>query len=184
MIKAIVISGLICSGKTTLANHYSNKYHWDKISFGSYIKSIAEKRQVPQNRHNLQHIGYEVFKNNDPRDFLIQVINFNKPNSYIHIYDSIRHLDMLSEVQKYYEDALIFYIKVDENIRYDRYIKKYGENITFPQFKKINEHPIEKGISEMVSKSDYIFDGSRKTNDLIDEVNSILKNHGYIDHEI
>lgn len=176
----IVISGLICSGKTTLANHYCNKYHWDKISFGSYIKSIAEKRQVPLNRYNLQQIGYEVFKNTDPRDFLIQVIKFNKPNSHIHVHDSVRHLDMLSEVKKYYEKIITFHIITDENIRYDRYIKKYDENITFSQFKKIDDHPIEKGIPEMISKSDYKLDGSKKTNDLITEVDSILKNQKYI----
>jgi len=180
MSKAIVFSGLICSGKTTLADHYCAQYQWDKISFGSYIKNIAEKRQVSLSRHNLQQIGYEIFKNTDPHDFLRQVINFNKPVSHIHIYDSIRHLDILSEVREYYEDTVVFYLNVDENIIYKRYIDKYNVDISYSEFKKIIEHPIEKGIVQMIDFSDYILDSSKATVEVIDEVDVILEKHGFL----
>lgn len=179
MKKAIVFCGQICSGKTTLADYYCKRYQWDKISFGQYIKNIAEERQVSINRHNLQKIGYKMYKTNDPRDFLIQTIRFNKPTHDIHAHESIRHLTILFEVQKYYEDTITFFIEVSDCILYERYVKKYNEDITYPQFKKIINHPIEKEILNMKEKSNYILDGSIKLSNLIDIINSILNENGY-----
>jgi len=177
---AIVFIGQICSGKSTLAKYYCNAHHWSQISFGSYIKDLAEKKQIDPNRQNLQQIGYEVFKNTRPRDFLINVINFNQPKSGIHVYDSIRHLDILSEVKNHYKKTIVFYLDVDENIIHKRYIQKYDKNIPHYDFIKIIEHPIEKGIKNMKTISDYVLDANNNTENVIEEVNTILNNNKII----
>lgn len=183
MKKAVAFCGYICSGKTTLTDYFCDKYKWDKISFGKYIKSLS-KNQLSQNRKTWQDIGYKIFKNTTPNDFLIQVIKFNESKSKIHVYDSIRHLDILFEVRKYYDETIVFYLKTNEIDLYERYIKKYDDGITYSQFEKMNRHPIEKEISDIIHHSDYILDGSKPKDDLILEVNLILEKLNYFNQGI
>lgn len=178
MKKAVAFCGYICSGKTTLTDYFCNKYNWDKISFGKYIKSIS-KYQSSQSRQIWQDIGYKVFKNIPSYDFLMQVIKFNDPKSNIHVYDSIRHLDILAEVRKYYDGVIVFYLKVNECELYERYVMKYKDGVTYSQFKKMNQHPIEKEISEIIHKSDYVLDGSKQKDDLISEVHTNLEKSNF-----
>ncbi|MFH2111414.1 MAG: hypothetical protein ABIJ47_09170 [Candidatus Bathyarchaeota archaeon] len=182
---AVVFLGNICSGKTTLSNHFINKYPWDEISFSKYIKNIADAQNQSRNRENLQRIGYEVFLNTDPRTFLLKVIKFNKPKTRTHVYDSIRHLSILSEVEKYYDKNIIFFIDVDKKILFRRYINKYHQKISYSEFNKnIINHLVEREINELKEKSDFVLDGSNTIDEMILKVESKLVEHDYLDHII
>ncbi|MFH2111417.1 MAG: AAA family ATPase [Candidatus Bathyarchaeota archaeon] len=180
MIKAIVFNGLICAGKTTLAKHLCNEYGWDRISFGDYISHIADKNKSSKSRKSLQDIGYDLYNKYSCYVFLKNVIDYHNPSSDVHIYDSIRHPDLLFEVKNYYSKTTSFYLNLSECKRYERYVKKYNDGKTFDQFKEINNHPVEKDILRLLAYSDHQIDETLQIKEIINKVKLILKKEKYL----
>jgi len=181
MVKAIVFNGFICAGKTTLANHLNTEYGWDKISFGDYVKYIADKTQSPKSRKSLQDIGYNLFTKYPCNVFLKKVIDFENPNSDVHIHDSIRHPDMLSELNNYYSHVVVFYLNISDCDRYKRYVKKYNDGKTFTQFKEYDKHPVEKDIPKLMVYSKYKLDETKQVRKLVSKIKLILKKERFLE---
>lgn len=174
---AVVFIGQICSGKSTLSKHYSDSKQWGRISFSRYIAEITQDRNLESNRSNLQKIGKEIFEKTEPKEFLLDVIKYNNPKNNIHIYENIRHKEILYEVKKYYEKTISFYLDVKMENLYNRFINKSGIEITYDKFIEILNNPIEKGIMPLKDYVDYVLDANDECKILIDEIDEILKNH-------
>ena len=134
MKKGVSLCGRICSGKTTIAKELCKKHKFSRISFGDYLRGILNKQKKSDTRENLQKIGLEIIKKGDYKNFLIRTINCNKPIYGTHVYDSIRHIEMIKEANKIYDDFIIIFLESDLKTRYKRYLLKndkisYNDNL-------------------------------------------------------
>lgn len=80
MNKSIIIIGNISSGKSTLAKSVQELIPKSQIaSFGAYLKSYCEERDLTYDREFLQNLG-QKFIDENPEKFLKQVVDFSMPS--------------------------------------------------------------------------------------------------------
>jgi len=65
----VAFAGAIGSGKTALSKRVAELLHWPRVSFGDYIRKIAEKNgQDPKDRGVLQKLGQALVTWASPSD--------------------------------------------------------------------------------------------------------------------
>lgn len=161
MLKAVAICGHICSGKSSFINHVSSLHEWNVISFGKYIRHLASIKGVSLTRANYQALGHETLLERGPDCFLSDVIQFNQPLSNIHLYDGIRHTSIIEALQRIYQNTLVIYLNACDDQRYHRFIGRASHDdpsLTYGEFLKLSEHPIEYGISAISTIADCVID--------------------------
>jgi dephospho-CoA kinase len=163
MEKAIAICGHICAGKTAVTTFLTETYHWNVVSFGNYVKHVAQLRGLPATRRVYQELGQQLFEESGPTEFLEAVISFDQPSSKVHLYDSIRHPAIVSEVRNKYAQTAIIYLDTNAEKRYDRYLARQAPQdpkLTFENFLQLSQQPVERGISEIGASADLVIDGA------------------------
>ena len=176
MKRAILICGHICSGKSFVIDQLVKAYQWDVISFGKYIKHLAWVKKLPATRESYQILGQQVFEELGPNKFLANVIQFNKPSSPVHLFDGVRHLPMLEAIRQHYQNTLVIYLNVSDEIRFKRYKIRAAQGdpaLTYEEFLKLSEQPVERGISEIKKLADLQIDGTASLQGIIDKIEKI-----------
>lgn len=133
-------------------------------------------------RESYQKIGYELFTRLGAK----KLLNLVMGNSDIKIlqkviFDGVRHISVLREIKNISNSVKVIFLEANESIRYFRYCdrKSTGTNVSLDDFRKIDNHPIEQGIQELLKHADHIIDAS-KSFDLVNrEVSRILKMAGF-----
>src|ERR1700730_2880620 len=71
----VAFSGPIGAGKSTISQKVADTLHWPRVSFGDYIKKIAQENgEDPENRAVLQRLGQALVLA-DVDDLVNQVLN-------------------------------------------------------------------------------------------------------------
>lgn len=179
MKKGISFSGKICSGKTHLANIFCDRYKWDKMSFRIYLTHLLNQEGKKDSRENLQNLGKKITDKGSFSDFLLKTIQYNNPKGKVHVFDSIRHIEIIEEARKLYDVFITIYIEADDKIRYERYLKKHGQ-IDYDKFIKISDHPIEINIHRLKQIADFTITNETKTEDVVLIIEEQLRRTGYI----
>lgn len=97
---AIVVSGSPGSGKSTLANNLAHHLGWLSVSFGQYVRSIAERRQITPTRGNLQELGESLASQGWSR-FSIEVLNyFGWSRGLGVVIEGVRHIEVFEALQE------------------------------------------------------------------------------------
>lgn len=167
---SIIISGEICSGKSTLAKELSKKVNVPIASFGSYLTHYCSQHNVESTRRNLQDVG-ESFIQKDPKAFLMEVIKFSGGNSYQLIFEGVRHKVILAEIISLSSATKLIYLETPEPIRHQRYNSRDGQNhIDIDSFRAKCNHPVEQDIKLLKPKANLILDGSKKIDELVETI--------------
>ena len=178
MPKAMAICGHICSGKSRVINHLSNEYRWAVISFGNYVKHLAQRECLPATRDSYQALGQKLLEGKGPKQFLLDVIEFHNPTSPLHLFDGVRHTSIIDELRQMYEGLSIIYLQVSDAVRYERFLKRRKKDeplFSLTEFLALSEHPIERGISAIASVADQSIDGSTSFAQVLAKVKSLLE---------
>ena len=141
----IAISGLMCSGKTTMANIIKELNNEYKIySFSQKIKIMAQELFDMQSgfkdRSSLIDIA-DKMREIDPDVWAKYIIKQTKDNSFC-IIDDLRFQNELNLLIKE-KDWIFIVINIDDNIRLDRIKNLYPNNYN-DHIKNMN-HSSEKG---------------------------------------
>ena len=176
--QAIAICGHICSGKSEIINYLSHEHGWNVISFGSYVKYVAQDECLPATRDSYQTLGQKLFKERGPKQFLLDVIEFHGPTSLTHLFDGVRHTLIIDELRQMYAGLFVVYLHVSDAVRYERFLKRRKENeplLSVAEFLRLSEHPIEKGISDIAGVADQSIDASVPLAQVLAEIKSPLE---------
>ena len=183
MAKAIAVCGHICSGKSYVISYLAEKYGWNVISFGKYIRHLAATRGVSPSRDIYQVLGQEVFDERGAPQFLRDVVQFNQPVSSIHLFDGVRHMPMIEAIRQIYSDTFVVYLNVNTYERYRRFKMRAGEgdpSLAYEEFERLSNHPVEQGISEILNIADFSIDASTSDRNVVTEIEKALINNGFI----
>jgi dephospho-CoA kinase len=179
--RAIAICGLIASGKSSIANYLSDLYEWDIVSFGDYVRYEAKERNLEPSRETYQSLGEELFRSRGGLRFLRDVIGFQKPRSSIHLFESIRHVEVIEAVKKEYHQTLVIYISLSDQERYKRFVARSNQAVlTYDNFMDMSYRPIEQGIPAIAAIADFVVDGSVSLSELIKDVETVLVARNYL----
>ncbi|MBS4064067.1 MAG: nucleoside monophosphate kinase [Chitinophagaceae bacterium] len=174
--KSIIVLGQIGSGKTTVARQLSSSANIPMVSFGEYLRYyLKDVLKIEINRKNLQDTGQALIEN-DPVEFLNNVISFNTFDPKEIIFDGVRHKTILESLKKISKKVVIICVDVPDNIRLKRVVNRddgIDANSAAKLFNVANAHPVEKEIKEMMRDCDYHIDNSKEIENLIAQLNSI-----------
>lgn len=157
MRRAIVVCGLICSGKSTIVKSLSVEYGWDIISFGNYVRHVGLHQDGIFRRRDLQQLGILLLNSCGAEAFLSDVIQFAEPKSDTHVFDGVRHMLIVNAIRKRYESSLIVFTSASVEQRYGRCISRsrIGDPIlSVQEFSLLDSHKIEIGTREIEQEAD------------------------------
>lgn len=177
MPKSISICGLICSGKSSVVAELHNLHNWDIISFGRYVREIANLRGLSPTREIYQVLGNELVNALGATKFLANVVDANQPKSNIHLFDGVRHTSILDSMRQIYETNIVIYLELSDSLRFERYKSRSAigdETISFEQFLEISQHPVERGIVDIRSQSDLRVDVANDLSQIVNRINDYL----------
>ncbi|HXD31597.1 MAG TPA: AAA family ATPase [Pyrinomonadaceae bacterium] len=159
--KVIAVCGQIGSGKSSIIRELSKSYAWDTVSFGAYIKSqIAADHPT---RTDYQTLGEMLFATRGPKGLLEDAIKFSNPSSDSLLIDGVRHVSILSELRKIYNDPIVIFLEVVDRVRYERFTgrDKTEPTMSYAKFLDMCRHPIEQGIVAISEIADIVIDANR-----------------------
>ena len=116
----LAFSGRIASGKTALSEQVALSLGWPRVAFGDYVRSVAQSRQLPESRAELQALGATLIEEQGWEQFCRSVLGQAnwKPGMSL-VIDGIRHAEAVSALRLLVAPAevLLVLIQADTAIR-------------------------------------------------------------------
>lgn len=167
----LTFSGPIASGKSALSNKLAQTFHWSRVSFGDYVRAIANARRMPKTREVLQAIGTELVTS-DLEGFCNAVL---EQASWQHgqplIIDGIRHIEVLKTLQKLVAPMKLFlvFITIDEVIQANRLIEREPNELLALQALELDATEQQVG-AYLKDTADFVVDGSRSVEEASQDI--------------
>jgi adenylate kinase family enzyme len=172
-------AGSIASGKSTLSIEVALSLKWQRVSFGDYVRTVAQHQGLGESREVLQTVGASLV-NRGIEQFCSSVlaqVNW-KPGQPL-VVDGIRHAEVVSTLHRLVTPSklLLVFLAVNESIREARLIEKgltYCEDL-----QQIETHSTEVQVQTVLSKmADLTVDSTRKIEELVKEIVTWVQQKG------
>lgn len=164
------------AGKSTVAKFLQQSLNIPIVSFGGYLVNYAEKNNLLPTRDVLQDIGNSLVRE-DPVAFLKSVFAYANISSDSAIVEGIRHRSIIENLRHIAEKVALIYIDLDVQTRYERYCsgqKASDTVISFEEFIKKDNHPVESEIESLKLHSQIISGSDEQSNaSILDQLNSL-----------
>lgn len=165
---SIIIVGKIASGKTTLANELSKRLNATIISFGGYLRHIAQDKGLKPERNVLQTIGLEMINTRSPHQFVNDVVLFGLEEpchqDSLLIFEGVRHISVLNEIREISRNSIVIYIELDGERLLKNAINRDGGDSQ--SAKRFLNHRVESEISELKDEADYVLSNMASEKDI------------------
>lgn len=165
---SIILIGMTCSGKSTIANELCKVIPFRKASFGGYLFNYAQQNGLDTKKDILQVIGQNFIKK-DYRSFLNDVLEFSKAGENV-IFEGVRHIVINEEIKSISLKTLSIFIDTPFELRFERFNLREPEKITKAQFLNLDNHPVEKEIELLRKSCDVMIDGRKDVATILAEV--------------
>ena len=179
----ISVSGRICSGKSYVANLISEKFKFPIASFGEYLRYYCLSNKLPTDRKTLQEIGDGFIKEN-PKNFLIDVLNHFGGDSDSIVLDGVRHKVIFDTICNLTLHRLTVFVDADIQTRAKRCYERNIESDNFATYEKFiqaDNHRVEEEIESLKLQCDIIVDSTKEFKDeLFGLISTYLKANGQI----
>lgn len=173
--RSIAICGHIGSGKSTLANALASTFGWDAVSFGRYVKAVADARGLGSARQTLQDLGQGLITEAGEDRFLGVMLQFYHPTSPVQLLDGVRHVAMVDAIRRHYDAVLVVCLMLDDRIRYKRYAARADEPVAYARFLTWKDHPVEREIERVCQHAELRLDATQPIADMVTVVAGALR---------
>lgn len=171
--KPIVLgfAGSIASGKSTLSVEVASSLGWECVSFGDYVRTVAQHQGLGTSREVLQSVGASLI-NQGMEQFCSSVLaqaNW-KPGQPL-VVDGIRHVEVASMLRRLVapSELLLVFVAVNESIREVRLIEKGLAQRE--ELQQIEAHSTEAQVQTvLLGMADLIVDNTRTIKELVKEI--------------
>ena len=164
---SIVICGQIGSGKSTVAAFLSSKLSIRIVSFGNYIRHIAQSSGSPSTRNALQDLGDSLYRKIGASGLLqgaLEMAGVNDDETVI--FDGVRHVEVLSEIRRRAGKTVAVYLDVGPEERYRRRRSQGTDGLSREEFEAIDRHSVEVEIGDLAELCDFMIDASQPLDNL------------------
>lgn len=171
--KPIVLgfTGSIASGKSTLSSKVAEALHWPRVSFGDYVRTVAQRQGLNESREVLQAIGVSLIDQGIEQFCRLVLTQVNwKPGQPL-IVDGIRHAEAVSALRSLVapSELLLVFIAVNESTREARLIERGLTHCE--QWQQFETHSTEAQVQTVLREmANLTVDSTRKTEELVLEI--------------
>ena len=161
---AVVVCGRIGSGKSTAVDFVAAEFGFKAVSFGSYVRHLAERRGMPSTRDELQDLGECLFRSRGSSGLLqdaLEHFGVNSDDSVV--FDGVRHFEILADIQHASEATIAVYLEVNQEERFRRHQTRQCCGSTMENFLFADQHLVEAGNSKLIEQCDLVLDGAQPT---------------------
>lgn len=163
--RIVALSGRMGSGKTTAAFLLACRLAWLHVSFGDYVRDIANLREVSPTRRNLQEIGMQLTDGGMER-FCREVLKHSgwRPG-FSAVVDGIRHVSAVEAIRDLVRPTGVLHVHLEapEGVRQDR-LRRRGDST----FRIDGLHPVEAEVSALLPRAaDVVISTDRSESDLV-----------------
>ena len=171
---AVVVCGQIGSGKSTAVDFVTAEFGFKAVSFGSYVRHLAERRGMPSTRDELQDLGDYLFRSRGSSGLLKDALeHFEISGHDSVVFDGVRHLEILADIRHASEATIAVYLEVNQEERFRRHQTRQAFGWSLEEFLTIDRHPVEAGIGRMIEQCDLVVDAALPATD----VQGVLYDH-------
>ena len=154
---AVVVCGKIGSGKSTAVDFVTAEFGFKAVSFGSYVRHLAERRGMPSTRDELQDLGDCLFRSRGSSGLLqdaLEHFGVNSDDSVV--FDGVRHFEILADIRRAAEATIAVYLEVNQEERFRRHQTRQVSGQSLEEFLTIDRHPVEAGIGMIIDHCDLV----------------------------
>jgi cytidylate kinase len=156
MRRIIAIAGPVAAGKSDLSRKLALALAAQRVSFGDYVRSVAEDRGVPLTRGALQGLGEQLISDLGAVEFTTRTVALAPPTDTL-IVDGIRHVAVNAALAAQADDYHLIFVEADNRTRTAR-LEKRGEGPV--DLVAIDSHSTEVEQPELRKRADLIADGT------------------------
>lgn len=172
----LTFSGPIASGKSALSNKLAQTFHWSRVSFGDYVRSVADARKIPKTREVLQAIGTELVTRDVERfcNAVLQQASWQHGQPLV--IDGIRHIEVLKTLQKLVNPMKLYlvFITIDEVIQANRLIERGPNELLALQALELDVTEQQVG-TYLKDIADFVVNGSRSVEEAAQDITDWLQ---------
>lgn len=176
--KPIVVgfAGSIASGKSTLSIEVASSLEWQRVSFGDYVRTVAQSQGLGDSREVLQAVGVSLI-NQGMEQFCRSVLaQVNWQPGQALVVDGIRHAEIIPVLGQIVTplDFRLVFVGVNESIREARLVERGLSDRQ--QWQQFEAHSTEAQVQTvLLTMADLTVDGTRKIEDLVLEIVGWIK---------
>ena len=156
-----MICGQIGSGKSTVAAILASRLSCQVVSFGNYIRHMANRDGRPATRSVLQDLGDTLYQKIGASGLLegaLEIAGVKKDETVI--FDGVRHIEVLSEIRRRAGKTVAIYLAVGPEERYRRRQSQGTGGLSREEFDAIDHHSVEVEIEDLAKVCDFVIDAS------------------------
>jgi dephospho-CoA kinase len=171
--KPIVLgfAGSIASGKSTLSIEVASSLGWQRVGFGDYVRTVAQRQGLGESREVLQAVGATLV-NQGIEQFcgaVLKQVDW-KPGQPL-VVDGIRHAEIVSTLRRLVapSELLLVFVSVNESTRKTRLIER---GLTHrEQWQQIEAHSTEAQVQTVLPGiANLNVDSTQKIEELVKEI--------------
>jgi uridine kinase len=158
---AICVSGPTAAGKSALCRTLSEQLSASTISFGAYVRHLADEEGGLVNVPALQDLGASLLRELGYPELLRRTTEYAHAQGTIVVVDGIRDTTMLEEVRRAFRDTYHVFLDTPDAVRFQRWRDRGdddrpGDNEAFAA---IGRHQLEISVAPLRSLADVVLDG-------------------------
>ncbi|MFB2836539.1 AAA family ATPase [Floridanema evergladense] len=176
--KPIVVgfAGSIASGKSTLSIEVASSLEWQRVSFGDYVRTVAQSQGLGDSREALQAVGASLINQGMEQFCKAVLAQVNWQPGQPLVVDGIRHAEIIPVLRQIVTplDFRLVFVGVNESIREARLVERGLSDRQ--QWQLLEAHSTEAQVqTALPAMADLTVDGTRKIEDLVLEIVGWIK---------
>jgi len=172
-VKPIIVgfAGPIASGKSTVAIALADALGWHHASFGEFVRSVARKRGLREDRETLQTVGSELISAGWEPFCSAVLSQAGWKRGCGVVIDGIRHIEAIEALRRIITplEFVLVFISIIEVDRRPRLSKK--GIASKEDLRRIESHSTEAQVSSSLrDKANFFVDGNRPVSEIVDQI--------------
>lgn len=166
MKKIVLVSGKICSGKSSLAELFHEKYEYKILKSSELLKNYAQDKGVKQERKALQLFGEKLDEETNDRWLFDELIN--AINQYPHagfFIDAVRSVKQIDHIRQFFgRNVVHVHLVTPNDILEERYEQRKIEGAKIQEcqsYYAATQNNLEIKINELKDLADIVIDTSK-----------------------
>jgi len=158
---AICVSGPTAAGKSELSRTISEQLSASTVSFGAYVRHIADRDRRSATVPALQDLGASLLRELGYPELLRRTTEYAHAQGTIVVIDGIRDTTMLDEVRRAFRDTYHVFLDTPDEVRFERWSAR-GDNDQpgdKEAFAAIGRHQLEVSVASLRALADVVLDG-------------------------
>ncbi|OWP61670.1 hypothetical protein CDA63_18170 [Hymenobacter amundsenii] len=142
----VAFSGKVGSGKSSVSAAVASVLGWQRVSFGEYVRGVAQAQHLDDSRLTLQNLGEQLLAA-DARAFCANVLAQAPNQSEPLIIDGVRHMQVLRMLRELVAPCSVAHVHLalDEATRAKRILACRGE-VDAQEIQRIDTHTTEQEV--------------------------------------